>query len=472
MSLVGRIAWTGLGLLVAVALLALFVWKPASERAFVQRTEGLLGSTEEDFEAITTSLVEETMSFSTAAATAAGEQRALAVQDIPLELFVGPDGGVAEGRLRQAVLEAISDPGATGGEKHAAVRAEILARTRHEFEKRLDHLRATRAAVAARHGADVSWRTLGAWGGMLLVLLGAWAVVLDRVVVRPVRALQAAVGRFGAGERGVRLEPRGAAELAELERAFNETAEAVERTEAENAELRSGLEEKVRERTAALLRAARASTAGTMAGGVAHEFNNLLSGILGCAQSALDDDLAPDVRESVEMIRKTASRGVGITDALLRATRAEPDAAPCDPAGLFEEALGEVRPPAGIEVVREFAPVEVSADAPMLRQVLSNLMRNAVDAMGGAGRLTLRVAQDEREVLLDVEDTGPGIEPAVREILFEPFVTTRRGGREGAGLGLFLSDRLVHAHGGRIEVDSEVGRGTRFRIHLPLARDS
>jgi signal transduction histidine kinase len=293
-------------------------------------------------------------------------------------------------------------------------------------------------------------------------------VALDRVVVRPVREATGAVARFGAGERGLKLAPRGAAELTALAHAFNETAAAVERAERENAELRTRLEEKVRERTAALVRAARASTAGTMAGGIAHEFNNLLGGILGCADAALAESPAPEVRESLEMIRKTAGRGVGVTKALLRATRAEPDLAPCDPAALFDEALAEARPPPEVEVVRDLRPLALAADAAMLRQVLANLVRNAIQAMEGRGTLRLSATREGDEAVLAVEDTGPGVPEAVRDILFEPFVTTRRGGREGAGLGLFLADRLVAAHGGRIDVSGEAGKGARFTVRLPL----
>jgi len=309
---------------------------------------------------------------------------------------------------------------------------------------------------------------------LLLLLLGGWAIVLERVVVRPVRDATAAVSRFGEGERGLRITPRGAAELVRLAHAFNATAEAVEGAEAENARLRSGLEDKVKERTAALVRAARASTAGTMAGGVAHEFNNLLGGILGCAAAGLEEDPRPEIAENLEMIAKTASRGVGVTRALLRATRAEPELERCRPEAIFEDALAEVRPPAGVDLVRSYeAGLELRADGAMLRQVLSNLIRNAVAAMGRSGRLELGARLAGGEAVLTVGDSGGGVDPSVREILFEPFVTTRQGGREGAGLGLFLAERLVAAHGGRIEWSSEPGHGTRFEVHLPLsARNS
>jgi len=334
-------------------------------------------------------------------------------------------------------------------------------------QRRLAALRATQAVSAERHASENTWRTAAAWAGMLLLLLAGWTLALDRVVLRSLRAATDAVVRFGAGERGVRLDAVGAAEIAALARAFNETAAAVELTERENADLRAGLEQKVKERTDALVRAARASTAGTMAGGVAHEFNNLLGGILGCANAALEEPCPPEAREAIEMIRKTATRGVGVTKALLRATRATPDLAACEPAALFEEALAETRPPAGIRVERDFEPVTIEADAAMLRQVLANLVHNAVDAMESEGTLRLTVRGRGDRVELGVTDTGPGIDESIRGVLFEPFVTTRHGGREGAGLGLFLAERLVLAHGGRIDVESDPGEGTTFRVLLP-----
>jgi len=473
LSLLARVALIGAALLVAAVLLVLLVWKPSSQAAFVSRTDGMLRDTEHDFEAVATSLVDEAMEFAGESALAADHQRALSIEDLPLDLFTDEQGRLKPERLREAVRAALTAPDASQAEKHAAVRGAILEHTRRDALTRLRRLRKAQTDAAARHAEQVAWRTVAAWAGVLLLLFAGWALILDRVVLRPLREVTAAVGRFGAGERGTRIRPSGARELATLADVFNETASAVERTEAENAELRAQLEEKVRERTTALVRAARASTAGTMAGGVAHEFNNLLGGILGCTEAALDENPSAEVREALEMVRKTATRGVGVTRALLRATRAEPEPGPCDPVVLFEDALEQVRLPDGIEVVREFeADAGFFGDAAMLGQVLGNLVRNAVEAMGEQGRLVLGAARVGDEIRLRIEDDGPGIEPSVRDILFEPFVTTRHGGREGVGLGLFLADRLVAAHGGRLDVDSEPGQGTRFLISLPSARDS
>ncbi|MHC4939730.1 MAG: sensor histidine kinase [Planctomycetota bacterium] len=458
MSLLARIAWVGGSLLTVAILVALFVWQPASREAFVDRSEGLMRSTRSDYAEFAASLVDETMSFAAASSQSADSQRAKALQDLPFELY--PE----EAQLREALRSAMADPDASGASKLAAVRAELLARTRDDVARRLDRLKEQQQAAAERHGAEVGFRTVAAWSGLLLLLIAGFGLLLDRVALKPLRDATTAVERFGAGERGVRLDPKGASEIATLAKVFNETATA-------NEHLRDSLEEKVRERTAALVRAARASTAGTMAGGVAHEFNNLLGGILGCADEALDENLSDDARAMVEMIRKTATRGVGMTNAMLRATRAEPELSDCETGALLDEALAEVRPPAGIEVVRS-GDATIRADSAMLRQVLTNLIRNATGAMGETGRLELAVEKGTDEVRIVVADDGPGIDPAIREILFEPFVTTRRGGREGAGLGLFLAERLVASHEGNIDVDSEPGRGTRFTIRLPSARDS
>jgi len=466
-SLFARFAIAGAIVLAVAVVLVQVLWQPASRDGFVQRSEGLLRSTEDDFTELATLLVDDTMSFAAASSQAADAQRALAVQDLPLELYTDAEGHLQNELLREALRASVADPESSTASKLAAVRAELLSRTREDVLRRLERLRGQQIAAAGRHGEAVARQTVAAWTGLLLLLLAGFGLLLDRFALKPLREVTAAVERFGAGERGVRLDLRGASELNALARVFNETAEAVEEVEQENERLRAGLEEKVRERTAALVRAARASTAGTMAGGVAHEFNNLLGGILGCASEALEEQVSDEAREALEMIRKTATRGVGMTKAMLRATKADPELAKCDAAALIDEVLAEVRPPDGIVIVRDVSPVAFDADAAMLRQVLANLVRNAVTAMGESGTLTLRVAAVDAERLeFVVGDTGAGIDSSIREIIFEPFVTTRRGGREGAGLGLFLAERLVAAHGGTIEVESGEGAGTQFTIRL------
>lgn len=469
MSLVARIAAVTLGIFVLAAGVGLLVWRPASAEAFAARSEEILRRFEKETGEAAAQLVDEVIAYSAAAAAAGDERRAEAIAELPLEIYSDASGALVPERVREAMRALAADPGVSMPEQHAIVHAELRARARRGIEARLASLRDSQRAAAERHGDAEARRAVAAWGGLLLLLLAAGALVLERAVVRPVRVATEAEARFGGGERGIRLPVGGARELRALAASFNAAVAAVERAEAENRELRALLEEKVRERTSALVRAARAATAGTLAGGVAHEFNNLLQGILGCAQSALEEGPPPPIREALEMILKTARRGVGVTGALLRATRAEPEKADCDLAALAEEALAEVRPPPGIEVRRDLTAARARADGAMLRQVLANLLHNAVRAMGERGTLRISARREGDETVLEVADDGPGIEPSVREVLFEPFVTTRRGGREGAGLGLFLAERLVAAHGGRIDVESEPGKGSLFRVRLPAS---
>lgn len=120
------------------------------------------------------------------------------------------------------------------------------------------------------------------------------------------------------------------------------------------------------------------------------------------------------------------------------------------------------------EVVKEYADLpEVECIASQINQVAMNLLVNAAHAIEKFGRITLRTGLEYDEVWLEVEDTGKGIEPKVLNRIFEPFFTTKPVGK-GTGLGLALSYTIVQKHNGRIEVTSEVGIGTRFRVYLPI----
>jgi signal transduction histidine kinase len=125
----------------------------------------------------------------------------------------------------------------------------------------------------------------------------------------------------------------------------------------------------------------------------------------------------------------------------------------------------------GITVVRDYAPglPRIPAYAAELNQVWTNLIDNAVDAMGGTGTLTVRTAMDtdRNQILVEIGDTGPGIPPEIRNRIFEPFFTTKDVG-QGTGLGLDISWRIVvKKHHGDIRVESSPG-DTRFQVRLPL----
>ena len=124
---------------------------------------------------------------------------------------------------------------------------------------------------------------------------------------------------------------------------------------------------------------------------------------------------------------------------------------------------------AGIELIRSLSTDlrEIVADPSQLHQALVNLVVNAIQAMPRGGRLTVRTDRGDGAVLLSVEDTGIGMSEAVRKQIFIPFFTTKDV-NQGTGLGLSVVHGIVTAHGGRIQVESEIGKGSRFEIRLPL----
>lgn len=139
--------------------------------------------------------------------------------------------------------------------------------------------------------------------------------------------------------------------------------------------------------------------------------------------------------------------------------------------GVVSEAVGLLRPEIqnrGITITEKLAPnlPQVPIDAAQIKQVLVNLMKNAIQAMTKGGRLTLQTMEGVDGIWLSVKDTGGGIAPEQLNRIFEPFFTTKK---KGSGLGLLIVQRIVSDHGGRIELESHVGKGTQFRIWLPTS---
>ncbi|ALL70312.1 PAS domain S-box (plasmid) [Paraburkholderia caribensis MBA4] len=227
---------------------------------------------------------------------------------------------------------------------------------------------------------------------------------------------------------------------------------------------------------------------GTFAGGVAHDFNNILGAILGYGERALSllDERTSEHRY-VEQVMKAGDRARLLVDRILTFSRSGTTArVAVDARSVVAEVTGLLKAtlPEGIalEVQLDDEDMFVLGDPTHLHQVVMNLCSNAVHAMpkGGVLRVTLkRVHLDMPRTLshgavnegdyveLGVADSGVGISACVLERMFNPFFTTRKAG-EGTGLGLSLVDGIVREHGGAIDVGTEVGVGTRFFVYLPL----
>ena len=210
---------------------------------------------------------------------------------------------------------------------------------------------------------------------------------------------------------------------------------------------------------------------GEVAAGIAHDMNNRLAVILGQTQLLRRTaTLDPAVDRKLEKIEQEALRSSTMMRGLLERSRSEPAQDPVAINTLVARALDliKVTPDQSIDLELELSentPVIVG-DAEQLTQVLVHLIGNALDAMPGTGRLTVRTGLTDDSLEITVGDTGTGIDPEQVSRIFEPFFTTKAAGH-GTGLGLFLTLHILKNHGGSITVDTAPGRGTTMLVRLP-----
>ena len=247
-------------------------------------------------------------------------------------------------------------------------------------------------------------------------------------------------------------------------------------------------EEKIQQQAAELQRAAQLSFIGELAAGLAHEIKNPLAGIQGTVDILIRrrDRNDPEV-EALTGIRQQVERIDGTVRALL--DRARPRSLQSEHTSLTELttravnlARAQLLARAGTNEVRlRFTPpdqdIVLMVDPSLIEDAVLNLIINAIEALEADGTVSIRVGYAESgsdldsqdEAFIEVADTGRGISEADLKRIFNPFFTTTEG---GTGLGLPAVRRIVRVHGGRIAVDSQVGRGSTFTIHLPLKTDN
>jgi CheY-like chemotaxis protein/anti-sigma regulatory factor (Ser/Thr protein kinase) len=214
-----------------------------------------------------------------------------------------------------------------------------------------------------------------------------------------------------------------------------------------------------------------------MASGVAHDFNNLLASILGRAQLTLQRLQDPQLRKWVQVIERAALDGAQTVRRLQEFTRIRRDQpfVAVDLNDVIRGALEitqarwreETRSRGvAVDVQTSLASVPgVAGDPAELREAMTNLILNAVDAMPEGGTLTLTTKVEHGEVVVTVADSGVGIPEAIRGKIFDPFFTTK--GPQGTGLGLSMTYGILSRHGARITVESREGQGTVFRLTFP-----
>ncbi|MEW5944972.1 MAG: ATP-binding protein, partial [bacterium] len=299
------------------------------------------------------------------------------------------------------------------------------------------------------------------------ILVGAGTA---RRLTRPLRVLLEGVRRITGGDLDAAIGLSRRDEIGGIADAFNEMTRALR--DRENRLREAAVE--LRRNQEQIIRSGKLSAIGELAAGVAHEIGNPVSAISGYAQ-LLRKKTAGDPRagEYLAEIEKEADFIARIIQDLLDFSRpAPPGVESVDVHDAVETALRTASAlPAfdRVEVVKEYDSVPAVTGRPEeLAQVFLNLVLNAAQAMPGGGRLVVRTGRSAAGgVEITFEDEGGGIAPEIRERIFEPFFTTKPPG-EGTGLGLSISYRIVEKYGGRIEVESEPGRGSVFRVALPV----
>ncbi|HVQ39925.1 MAG TPA: ATP-binding protein, partial [Pyrinomonadaceae bacterium] len=219
---------------------------------------------------------------------------------------------------------------------------------------------------------------------------------------------------------------------------------------------------------------------GELSFGVAHNVNNTLTGILGRAQLLLRTRDAEKINSGIEMIIKSAEDGAYIIRRIQDFARKQPSRRfeAVSVAGLMKDVCEMSRPrwearvdgpPVRLALVADCTS-SVLGDAVELREVLVNIIYNAIDAMPSGGEVRMSSQEIDGRVVLSIADNGIGMTPEVKSRLFDPFFTTK--GRDGTGMGMAVSFGIIRRHNGSIDVESDPGRGTTFCISLPIAKDA
>jgi two-component system NtrC family sensor kinase len=320
------------------------------------------------------------------------------------------------------------------------------------------------------------WQIAG-FGVLGLFLGSASTFLLARRMTRPIQALTRSVGAVGRGDLSQRIEVASLDELGQLSAAFNEMTVQLVR---------------VRELEERLRRADRLAALGTMAAGIAHDIRNPLTSILIFSQLMSLHHEDPDVRAKFDrVVPRELERVQAVIEDMMELARSstlnlEPTNVNEVLAQVLELYEGQATT-LGIKICREFAPdlPVCMADRKRLHRCFSNLIANGIQAMANGGELSIGTdripiisvpglqpdpsaanARDASAIRVVIGDTGQGIPPDRLSRIFDPFYTTKE---KGLGLGMAITHRIIEDHKGSIDVQSQVGIGSTFTMHLPVS---
>jgi signal transduction histidine kinase len=308
--------------------------------------------------------------------------------------------------------------------------------------------------------------------------------VLSQSIARPILRLRAISQAVASGDLAQKTGIEASDEIGELASAFDTmTIRLRERTEeaaglyAETVQRNKELADinlRLQSTQQQLIQSEKLASVGQLTAGIVHDVKNPLAVIKGIAEELRDEPgLDPSFKDQMTVIRDNASRASTIVGDLLKfARQAKPEMKQRDMRESVEAAirLTEYLARKGnVQVVKDVPSRTVMAyyDAGQIEQVLINLIQNAIQAMPKGGTLRINLSQAPGALAIAVEDTGTGIAPENLGRIFDPFFTTKKEG-EGTGLGLSVSYGIISRHGGKIGVESKVGKGTTFTILMPV----
>jgi len=323
-------------------------------------------------------------------------------------------------------------------------------------------------STAELHASEARIRTQSLLIALIVMIITVNLIILfANTLISPLSQLMKLMEKAGKGEFSGKIKVKSKDEIGRLAQMFNKmTSELRER------------EEEIEGAKTKLIQSEKMSAFGQMSAGIAHEVKNPLAGILGYAQMT-KKKLPPEaeVLPYLDIIEKETVRCKEIVENLMKFARQEKavmgridlNKTVKDSIRLVEHQISI----SGIKLVQVFAmdgaPIWFKGNANQIQQVLMNIMLNAQQAMENKGALTVSThySPENQKALIIISDTGCGMTAEVKHRIFEPFYTTKGVGK-GTGLGLAVSLGIVKDHGGSIDVESEVGKGTTFTISLPI----
>ena len=330
--------------------------------------------------------------------------------------------------------------------------SEELSILQAKIDTRIQNVVETAGATQMQASRQLLWLSSTA------IVLAGVMLLLVHLALRPIDRLIRGARRIGTGQyEPVDVETHD--EIGKLAEAFNQMADSLAQREKR------------------ILQMERLATAGRMAAQVAHEIRNPLNALslnaemLGDELTGLPEPSREEARELLEQLQQEIDRLAEVTETYLSLARLpRPELASGDLGSLVHKVLAFVRDEladAGMTVETRISDElpQVRMDSQQLRQALLNLLRNASEAQPDGGTIIVLLRVEGDRLVLIVEDDGPGVDAAVEESIFEPFVSSKGG---GTGLGLAITRQIVEGHGGTIRYASARGSGASFRIELPV----